>query len=76
MVNARLAQIITEEFEIDPVTEDTGPGFGCSEWDSLGHLNLMFRLESEFKIKFKMKEIVELNTVGLIQEYLKRKGAI
>ena len=32
-------------------------------WDSLGHLQLILQLESEFNIKLKMEEINKINTI-------------
>ena len=33
-----------------------------SEWDSLAHINLINNIEKEFKIKFKLKELSELDS--------------
>ena len=32
-------------------------------WDSLGHLQLILQLESEFNIKLKMEEINNINSI-------------
>lgn len=45
-------------------------------WDSLTNVNLIFAMEREFKIKFALGEIQELNNVGemvlLIQKKMER----
>jgi len=35
-----------------------------SGWDSLTNINLIFAIEREFKVKFALGEIQELNNVG------------
>ena len=34
------------------------------KWDSLTHLLMIERVEQEFKIKFKLKELIRLKNVG------------
>lgn len=47
-------------------------------WDSLTNINLVFAIEREFKIKFALGEIQELNNVGemvlLIRKKIDRKA--
>jgi acyl carrier protein len=43
-------------------------------WDSLGHLSLIFAIESHFGIKFEMESIPELRTLPLIRAELVKKG--
>ena len=35
-----------------------------SEWDSLSHLVLINEIEQHFGTKFKLKELIAMNTVG------------
>ena len=34
------------------------------DWDSLSHITLMAAVEDEFRMKFSMKEVVEMKNVG------------
>jgi len=61
----RLQPIFAEVFEADgiTVTEQTTAD-DVEKWDSLTHLTLIYEVESEFGMKFKMKEILEMKNVG------------
>jgi acyl carrier protein len=41
-------------------------------WDSIGHLNLVFAIESAFNVKFKLEQIPEMTSVSKILEALDR----
>lgn len=43
------------------------------EWDSLRHLELVTNLETKFNIKFKMNEIINLNSVSSIIKTIEGK---
>tara|TARA_B100001059_G_scaffold123784_1_gene123756 strand:+ start:448 stop:678 length:231 start_codon:yes stop_codon:yes gene_type:complete len=43
------------------------------EWDSLGNFNLLLAIESEFKIRFSMKEISEIKSIKSLEQNLKKK---
>ena len=61
----RLQPIFAEVFEDESVvvTEQTTAD-DIEKWDSLTHLTLIYEVESEFGMKFKMKEILEMKNVG------------
>jgi len=42
-------------------------------WDSLGHLNLILALESQFCIEFVPEEFGEMNTIGDIAKLVDAK---
>jgi acyl carrier protein len=42
-------------------------------WDSITHINLIYAIEEEFKIKFALGEIQELNNVGEMAELIEKK---
>ncbi len=42
-------------------------------WDSMNHLNIIFALESKFKIKFGVVDIEEIQNVGDIIRLVKKK---
>lgn len=44
-------------------------------WDSLTHMLMISRVEKEFGVKFKLKEVNRLNTVGDIIDLLIQKSS-
>lgn len=46
------------------------------EWDSMGNINLILEIEREFKIKFTMSEIENLDSISSIKKVLSEKGII
>ena len=44
------------------------------EWDSLGHMEVMMRLEEQFGVEISTDTIAELVSVPAICEYLSRGG--
>jgi acyl carrier protein len=41
-------------------------------WDSLSHLMLINEVESAFGVTFNDDDIVEINTIGILKEKIKR----
>ena len=44
-----------------------------SKWDSLEHLNLIMMIEKDFKIKFKIKEIIDSKSFTKILKFILKK---
>ena len=55
----------------DTTTANEVPG-----WDSLTNINLIFAIEREFKVKFALGEIQELNNVGEMAALIQKKSAV
>ncbi|NNC98868.1 MAG: acyl carrier protein [Gammaproteobacteria bacterium] len=47
-----------------------------SSWDSLGHMDLVTRLEREFNITLTMQDIIAMQSFPTIIDILKEKGVI
>ena len=62
----------TLNINIETLSEDMGPG-DTPEWDSLGHQNLILALESKFKIKLDIDEVLEMETIEDIVDTIKEK---
>ena len=43
-------------------------------WDSMGHLNLIMRIQEEFSVELDFLEIMSIETVGDIRKILQDKG--
>lgn len=73
MLDARLVEAISEVFGLSPdeVTPATSRD-SVGEWDSIGHLKLILRLESAFGRRFSAAEIPRLISAAQIQEALNR----
>lgn len=44
------------------------------EWDSLGHVNLMFSLEERFNVQFEGNQLAEFANVGELERFLEAMG--
>ena len=44
-------------------------------WDSLAHMNLIDALEAEFGLKFSVREVMKMTSVGTIREVLSAKAS-
>jgi len=76
-VNPRLAQLIAETFLLKPEQISPSLSIGMVEkWDSMGHIELVLRLEETFKIRFPTEEIPQLKSVAIIQAALNAKEAL
>lgn len=61
----RLNAIFQDVFDDDSLT--VGPNTTAKDvedWDSLSHITLISAVEDEFRMKFSMKEVVEMKNVG------------
>jgi len=66
-----LEQVFRDVFGNDAITlagETSAKDIG--EWDSLGHVNLMFALEDRFGVRFRGNELAEFVNVGELERYL------
>ena len=72
----RLKQIIADLFNIseDKINERSSPD-NISDWDSMGHINLIMALEEEFDISFTADEVTEMQSVKDIVQTLRKHAA-
>jgi acyl carrier protein len=71
----RLCQMIARVLGV-PAADvwDTSSPDTIAVWDSLNHLNLVMALESEFAVSLSPEDALEIRTVGLMREILRRNG--
>ena len=69
----KVLEILRDLFELDTVDE-TCSQQTCEQWDSMGQLNLVVELESEFNVKLEPEEIAEMTAFDDIIKVLKTKG--
>ncbi len=52
------------------VLTDETTAHDIDEWDSLGHVNLMFSIEEHFGVRFEGNELAEFENVGALKQFL------
>ena len=61
----RLNDIFRDVFDDDSLTvNELTTAADIEDWDSLSHITLVGAVEDEFRMKFSMKEVVEMKNVG------------
>ena len=68
----KVLEILKNLFELDTVDE-TCSQETCEKWDSMGQLNLVVELESEFEVSLEPEEIGEMKSFNDIIRILKSK---
>jgi len=69
----KILEILKNLFELDTVDE-TCSQETCEKWDSMGQLNLVVELESEFDVSLEPEEIGEMTSFKEIIRLLKSKA--
>lgn len=69
----KVLEILKNVFELDSV-DATCSQETCEKWDSMGQLNLVVELESEFDVTLEPEEIGEMKSYKDIVQLLKEKG--
>lgn len=69
----KVLEILKDLFELDTV-DKTCSQTTCEKWDSMGQLNLVVELESEFDVTLEPEEIGEMKSYDDIIRILKSKG--
>lgn len=68
----RVLDVLKNTFELDTV-DNTCSQKTCEKWDSMGQLNLVVELETEFDVSLEPEEIGEMTCVKSIVQILKGK---
>ena len=68
----KVLEILKNLFELDTVDETCSQAT-CENWDSMGQLNLVVELESEFDVTLEPEEIGEMKSFNDIVRILKAK---
>jgi acyl carrier protein len=63
-IKEKVLEIIQDQFKPDiQINTETQPS-DVDGWNSLGHLQLMVRLEQELNLSFELDELIEMQSVG------------
>ncbi|MBR3010278.1 MAG: acyl carrier protein [Prevotella sp.] len=68
----KVLEILKDLFELDSVDE-TCSQTTCEKWDSMGQLNLVVELESEFDVSLEPEEIGDMKSFEDVIRILKTK---
>ena len=61
----RLNEVFRDVFDDEDITvNERTTAADIEDWDSLSHITLISAVEDEFRMKFSMKEVVEMKNVG------------
>lgn len=61
----RLNEVFRDVFDGDSLcVNQRTTAADIEDWDSLSHITLIAAVEDEFRMKFSMKEVVEMKNVG------------
>lgn len=61
----RLNEVFQDVFDDDSLcVNQRTTAADIEDWDSLSHITLIAAVEDEFRMKFSMKEVVEMKNVG------------
>ena len=75
MLDDRLQRVFDDLFpDAEVQVADTTTSDDIEGWDSLMHINLMFRVEQEFGVQFHGEEMGALSDVGELKQLLRAKG--
>jgi acyl carrier protein len=73
LITSQVQALLAEVFEVplEQVTPELEFG-DLPQWDSLGHMDLMMRLEERFGLEISTEAIAELVSVPAIRDYIQR----
>lgn len=73
-INVQVQEIFRKVFRNEQIqiTNSTSAN-DIEEWDSLTHMDLISTIESHFNIKFGLKDLARMNSVGILIEIIKSK---
>ena len=65
-LDLRLEKILKEVFQVEKINLSLSMD-EISEWDSFKHYELIIAVENEFKIKFKIADVLEITSIPIIK---------
>ncbi len=69
-------QIIGRIFGVSPGTiDDSTSNTTLEEWDSMGHVNLIIELESNYGVSLSPDDALQMTDVATIKRILQSRGA-
>jgi acyl carrier protein len=72
---SRFLAVVASALEIDPTKGPVAMGVTVN-WDSVAHMDLIFRLEAEFEVSFPIDQVADLDTLEKLRAALKGLSSI
>lgn len=74
-ITERLNKVFRDVFGDDSISvNESTTSADIEDWDSIEHINLIAAVESEFGIRFKMREVSGMKNVGEMMEIISQRG--
>jgi len=74
-ITERLNTVFRDVFGDDSISvNENTTSADIEDWDSIEHINLIAAVESEFGIRFKMREVSGMKNVGEMMEIISQRG--
>ncbi len=74
-ITERLNKVFRDVFGDDSISvNENTTSADIEDWDSIEHINLIAAVESEFGIRFKMREVSGMKNVGEMMEIISQRG--
>ena len=74
-VYERLNDVFRDVFDDDSIViTDKTTANDIDDWDSIEHINLIGAVESEFGMRFKMREVSGMKNVGEMIDIISQRG--
>lgn len=71
----RLTEVFRDVFDDDSIIiTDKTTANDIDDWDSIEHINLIGAVESEFGMRFKMREVSGMKNVGEMIDIISQRG--
>ena len=76
-VHEELERVFRDVFGDEQIVlTDETTAHDIANWDSLGHINLMFSLEERFDVQFEGNQLAEFENVGELRRFLETRGRV
>lgn len=72
-IKEKVLEIIQDQFKPDIQINTEMQPSEVEGWNSLGHLQLIVRLEQELNLSFELDELIEMQSVGDIVRIVEQK---
>jgi len=74
-IKLRLRKVICHVFSLAEAQLPAEPSQqNIADWDSLGHIKLIFDVEREFGVRFHTDQIPQLTSIQLIEKEIRHAG--
>ena len=76
-IEERLTDIFRSTFNDETIElKDSMTADDIDEWDSIAHVQLIFAIEEEFRIKLSTKDLENIGNVGDLQRVVQKKAGV